>query len=211
MSVHQTKRFGRLEGLITEQIGETLLRLALEVPGEQAVVEIGSFKGMSTVYLAEGRRRRLGALVEGKSAWGKVWAVDPWTLPENVPGRHGFTDQSVRDIFAGQLAICGVDQWVVPVRGFSRDIAAQWKEWKLPQIGLLYIDGDHMEHSVLTDFRSWQPYLVHGARIVFDDYMTPRNPGVAKAVKKLSYAFSEWPPTMEAEKLALVRYRGGEV
>lgn len=192
-----------LEGLVTPELGEELYRLAAKVPSALAVVEIGSFKGMSTCYLAAGRRAGMGAI-----EMGKVWAVDPWDLPANVDGKHGFKDPSVRATFEHQVSKMGLAEWVVPTQGFSRDVAKLWGQWEYPPVGMLYIDGDHAERSVLDDFYAWEPFLVPGAVVAFDDYGTRRNPGVKIAVRKLSALIDPWPPMVKAERLAVTSYRG---
>jgi hypothetical protein len=72
---------------------------------------------------------------------------------------------------------------VIPLQGFSVDVAA---EWAGPPVGLLYIDADHAEHNVRSDFWAWEPHLVPGASVVFDDVDTPRNPGVRVVVDELA-------------------------
>jgi predicted O-methyltransferase YrrM len=45
-----------MDGLITHEIGETLARYSARVPAGEAIVELGSYKGMSTCYLAGARK-----------------------------------------------------------------------------------------------------------------------------------------------------------
>jgi predicted O-methyltransferase YrrM len=169
---------GELQGLVPPEVGDTLRQLASEVPGHQAIVEIGSYRGKSTAYLARGA-------LEGGGA--KVHAVDPWDLKGNTNGKHGFARPEVREHFEEQLDAAGVSDQVVAHRSFSEHAAAQWNEWGEPvEIGLLYIDGDHNADSVERDFFSWLPHLADNAIVVFDDLDTPRNPGVRYVVDSLA-------------------------
>jgi hypothetical protein len=177
-----------LSGLITEEIGQTLQHLAAEVPGDQAIVEVGSFKGKSTCYLAAGGQAGEGA---------KVWAVDPWDTPGNVTGRFGFAEPSTREAFEAQVRAAQLWDCITPLQGFSIDIAARWSG---PSIGLLYIDGDHSEAAVRADFDVWRPHFAPGATVVFDDLDVPRNPGVRAAIESLGIEFH-----VEAERLAVHR------
>ena len=155
-----------LSGLIRPATGAELRRLAALVPADHAIVEIGSFRGQSSAYLAAGARDGLGA---------HVYAVDPWDLAGNVSGKHGCTAPEIREDFERQLRACRLWSRVTPMRAFSTDAA---KAWSGPKVGLLFIDGDHTERAVRADVKAWTPHLADGAVICFDDYDTRPNPGV---------------------------------
>jgi hypothetical protein len=160
-----------LSGLIDADQGAVLRHLAAQVPADRAIVEIGSYRGKSTAFLADGAKRGLGA---------QVWAVDPWGLAGNVAGRHGFTE--AREAFEAQLRACRLWSRVTPVEAFSTDAAAAWSG---PEVELLYIDGDHAEAAVRADVAAWTPHLAADHVIVFDDLDTKRNPGVRVVVDEL--------------------------
>lgn len=172
LTPEQLTRLAALEGLIPEAVGLRLAQLASEVPLQQCIVEIGSYKGRSTAYLASGARAGLEA---------PVFAIDPWDLPGNVGGRFGFDQGATRAAFHAQLARAGIAPQVTPFRAFSRELA---KWWQRP-IGLLYIDGSHLERDVRADWEAWRPHLAHPAVVAFDDYRTARNPGVERVVDRL--------------------------
>lgn len=163
-----------LEGLCPPDVCRTLYTLALSVPSDQAIVEIGSFKGQSTCWLAAGGRDGRGAC---------VWAVDPWDLRGNVTGRFGFADPRTRETFQRQVVDAGLADRITAIRAFSVKAAAAWEG---PPIGLLYIDGDHSERAVRADWQSWSPHLAADAIVVFDDLDTPKNPGVRVVVDELA-------------------------
>lgn len=181
-----------LRGLITPDVGNALAWLASRVPADEAIVEVGSFKGMSTAYLAAGAKDGLGA---------KVWAVDPWDTPGNVYGKHGYSAPIVRDDFEKQLK--GLKLWsrVTPVKAFSVDAAAAWGG---PPIGLLFIDADHEEASVRADVAAWRPHLADPYHVIaFDDLDTPRNPGVRAVVDELVTS-QGYKLDVMAERLAVI-------
>lgn len=183
-----------LVGLIPVELGEVLRSMARNIPRDRAIVEIGSFKGMSTCYLAAGA-------MEGKGA--TVYAVDPWDLEGNIAGKHGYTDPQVRVVFTQQLEQAGVAQQVVPVQDFGVHAGDHWHG---DPVGLLYIDGDHDYSSVWNDFHAWRRHLTRGAIVCFDDYGTRRNPGVAKAVDRLVRTDVLRAFRKEAGQLAVTRY-----
>lgn len=163
-----------LSGLIDDDQGEILRSLAAAVPVHRAIVEVGSFRGKSTAFLADGSRLGHGA---------PVFAVDPWDLDGNPYGKHGFSAPEVRESFEQQLRACRLWSRVTPVRAFSVDAAVAYQG---PQIGLLYIDGDHEEDAVRADVEAWSPHLAEDHTIVFDDLDTKRNPGVRVVVDELA-------------------------
>ena len=62
----------KLDGFSPAQTYQVLYDLALNVPAEQAIVELGTFHAKGAVYLAEGAAHGGGA---------HVWTVDPHDLP----------------------------------------------------------------------------------------------------------------------------------
>lgn len=182
----------RLDGAITNDIGRTLHDLATQVPSGQAIVEVGSYMGKSTSYLATGAADDV-----------PVFAVDVWETAE--PSRW-FQRQNrpvpMLKRFITQLASVGLDRRVTPLQGFSTDVA---KIYNGPPVGLLYIDGDHRAGAAEADFLAWQPHLASGATIAFDDYGVSRNPEVAKDVKRISSFFAEPVRTVNGGRVAITR------
>lgn len=176
-----------LDGLVTPEVCEALTRYAAEVPAEQAIVEIGSFKGKSTCALAEG------------STGAPVYAVDPWDLSGNISGRFGFAEPLTREAFNRQVRECGHQDTITAMQMFSLDAAHVYDG---PPIGLLYIDGNHAEGSVRADYQAWRGHVDSEATVVFDDLDTPRNPGVRRAIESLGLNFD-----VEADRLAVVRLK----
>lgn len=156
-------------GLISEQTGDRLANLAMGVPSDEAIVEIGSYKGRSTCFLAAGAEVGGGA---------HVYAIDAWNSEGNVTGRFGFAEKSTLAAFTRNIGKAGFKDSVTPIKAFSTVAALIWDK----PIGLLFIDGSHLYEDVKADFLSWQPHLTSNATVVFDDYDTPKNPGVKKAV-----------------------------
>lgn len=187
-----TEMIADMAGLITPEVGVALAELAVEVPRDCAIVEVGSFQGQSTTCLALGAKSGRGA---------HVWAVDPWDLPGTVYGKHGYNRPIIRERFEEQLRDARVWSQVTPVQAFSNDAAADWSG---PPIGLLFIDGDHAADSIRSDVASWTPHLAEDHVIALDDWGTPRNPGVAVVAAELE---DRYDVTIEAERLAVCRPR----
>lgn len=175
-------RIDALEGLVSPEVGLRLAELAAAVPVGRSIVEIGSFKGKSTSYLAAGAFFGGGAMVH---------AVDPWDLPGNAGGRFGFDNPETLEAFKRQIRLVDLVDRIIVHRNFSVDAARHWGRAGRNAIGLLFIDGSHTAKDVRADWLAWSPYLAHGAVVAFDDYRTPRNPGVAEVVDSL-VGMSRW-------------------
>jgi predicted O-methyltransferase YrrM len=138
-----------VEGWLTEAQGRALFAAASRVPEGQAVVEVGSHRGKSTIVLAAGLR-------DGAS----LTAIDPFDDP-----RWGGGTASLA-IFERNLATAGVVDRVRLCRGLSGDVAAAWEG---PPVGLAWIDGAHDRVSVLTDVDGWGARLADGGALVLHD------------------------------------------
>lgn len=136
-----------------------LFALAYAGPGEGAIVEIGSFVGRSTIFLAR------GSLAAGRE---RVVAIDPHTV--QIPPDPQFpNEKGTEGVFRRNLEKMGVAHHVEVHVKLSQEVA---REWKGP-VRLLWIDGDHTYPSVRLDFDLWNPFLVPGGVIVFHDVLRP--------------------------------------
>ena len=140
-----------------------LYQLAAMGPGEGTIVEIGSFIGNSTIFLA----------APGRDT---VHAVDPHSEESmtQVPGAA-----STSDDFLANLKRFGVRDRVLYHRRPSVEAAA---EWSGERVRLLYIDGLHTYEAVTADYRAWAPHLATHHVVVFDDFLWKE---VERAVRDL--------------------------
>jgi MMP 1-O-methyltransferase len=144
-----------IEGFMTRRQVLTLMRLAAATPAEELIVEIGTYRGRSTVALALGARRGLCR---------RIYAVDPhieFVTPTGT--RFGPDDQAV---LYRNLVRMGVGDLVYSVSLPSAVVARGWPD---RNVGLLLLDGDHRYEAVRDDVNGWLPHLVDDAVIVFDD------------------------------------------
>ncbi|MDW8321375.1 MAG: class I SAM-dependent methyltransferase [Armatimonadota bacterium] len=144
----------QVEGWLTVEEGTLLYQLARACTGRGAIVEIGSFKGKSTIWLAKGSQAGAGA---------KVFAIDPHTGSEE----HRRSEKPVwtYDDFLANLRRAGVEELVEPIVATSADAAAQFDQ----PVELLFIDGDHRYEMVRQDFDLWFPKLLEGGYLLMHD------------------------------------------
>lgn len=150
-----------LEGLIWRSEGARLAHLASLVPSDQVIVELGSYKGKSTAFLASGAKAGDGA---------KVHAVDLWDLGgQGSPGtaKWGFDRSETFAAFESQLRSAKVWSQVVAHRG---DTVQVGRDWTGPPVGLLFVDGWHTAAQIGAEVDAWAPHLVPGGTIAFHDY-----------------------------------------
>ncbi len=152
--IEQVKRLAdEIDGWLSDAEGELLYKLAKNVPKGRAIVEIGSWKGKSTVWLAK------GAETGHKN---KVFAIDP---------HHGSRahvsegEEDTYSIFLANLTKAGVKNRVVPLVMSSSQAAQYWQG----SVGLLWIDGSHEYEDVKYDFLVWKQYLLVGAMVALHD------------------------------------------
>lgn len=143
------------EGQITPAEAWKLTELAGAVADGRTIVEIGSYRGRSAVALSLGLRRRPGI---------RIFAVDPHEEFRGVRGgEFGPADQAA---LYRNLARAGAGERVAVVSLPSIQAAAAWPH---PDIGLLWLDGDHRYDAVSADFAAWRPHLAADARVAFHD------------------------------------------
>jgi MMP 1-O-methyltransferase len=139
-----------IPGWLTDEEGEALYELARACTGRGVIVEIGSWKGKSTVCLGLGSR-------EGASV--PVYAVDPHA-------DYRFGD------FKTNVERAGVAKLVRPVASLSQAAADGFDE----PIEFLFVDGSHEYDLVLEDFEKWVPKVVEGGWVAFHDTTWTRGP-----------------------------------
>lgn len=154
----------------------SLYDLAQQTAQGTHVVELGSWKGLSTAWLGLALRDR---------GHGKVTAVDTWhgTSDEKVHAEllKDYSPDQLYQEFLDNMARLGLQDTVRPVRADTREAARQWQHGT--SIGLLYIDAGHDYADVRADFEHWSPYVVDGGVIVFDD--VPSWPGPTRLITEL--------------------------
>lgn len=169
------EQLAELDGLISRDVGELLYSFAALVPSDQAIVELGSYRGKSTCYLATGAALDYHAPVYAVDAWSEEVSAWRYAVLSALPS-------PVFEDFTAQLDKAGVSDGVRIIRSLTT-LAADLYDG--PPVGLLYIDGDHSRQAVLADFRAWRRHLAPHAVVIFDDFGVTKNPGVSLAVGDL--------------------------
>lgn len=154
------------EGSISIPEADLLYSLARAADGG-CIIEIGSWRGRSTIALA------LGASA-GNDV--KVYAFDPHETFVGVLGRHFGPED--RGTFYRNMLRSGCYKNVRLINLSSELIL--WND----KVSLLWIDGDHTYDGVRRDFECWEQHLTKSAIIAFDD-ATDENLGPLRLIREL--------------------------
>ncbi len=171
MSINEIKKIvDKIDGWLTDEEGEFLYNLAKNCKGKGVIVEIGSWKGKSTIWLGKGS-------LEGNKV--KVYAVDPHTgSPE-----HQKENEKIWTFeeFKRNIKNAKVDDIIVPLVKTSEESAKNFKE----TVEFIFIDGAHEYELVKLDFDLWFPKVISQGFIAFHDTIVWAGP--KKVVSDLVY------------------------
>lgn len=155
----------RIRGHLFWNEGIYLYRLARGLPEGSTIVELGSYLGRSTCFIAEGIGERDITF----------YTVDTF---ENQGMTEGLRDTF--EEFAGNTARYG-DKITVR-RGASHDLVHVFRREGV-QIDLLWIDACHKYEACKRDIKDWLPLVNEGGTVCFHDYYVELpDHGVKRAV-----------------------------
>ena len=153
-----------VEGWLSDAQGRALFEAASRSTGRGVIVEIGSWKGRSTVWLAHGARR----------AGQRVHAVDPHVDSREDP--HART----LDAFRASLLRAGVEGVVEAMVMTSAQASATLHD----PVELLFVDGDHSVDGAHADAELWLPRVLPGGTVMFHDVATSGYRGPRRAFQR---------------------------
>jgi len=120
---------------------------------KKPIIEIGSYKGCSTLFIAKG--------VKHSGRKNKVFSIDP---------HFGTWSSFQKTITEGQ-----VKKIIFSIKDKSQHVIKKFSK----RISMLFIDGSHEYEDVRGDFLSWSPLIVKGGFLLFHDIYCP---GVKKTI-----------------------------
>jgi MMP 1-O-methyltransferase len=161
-------------GFMPPAEGLALFDAAAQYSPVGPILEIGSYCGKSTIYLAAAARAAGQLVVTVDHHRGSEEHQPGWEYhdPARVDPATGRLDTlpSLR----ATLATAGLEEHVVVVVGRSADVARLWAT----PLGLVFIDGGHTEAAAVADYESWAPWVaVGGALAIHDVFPDPADGG----------------------------------
>ncbi|MEH2312106.1 MAG: class I SAM-dependent methyltransferase [Nostoc sp.] len=144
-----------IEGFMVPGQEEYLFNKVKSLPEDAVIVEIGSFKGRSTVAMAY-------ACTATKR---KIYSIDTWDGND-----ADFSERQFFEIWQQNIQLNGVEQYVIPLRGYSHNVLNKWHELTSDKaIDFIFIDGSHQYLDVLKDFELSFSLVRNGGWIAFHD------------------------------------------
>ncbi|QGK72263.1 class I SAM-dependent methyltransferase [Allosaccharopolyspora coralli] len=145
--------------------GEALAATALSHLGTGIALEVGTYCGKSTLYLAGAARETGGTVVtvdhhRGSEEHQPGWEYHDPTLIDPHVGRLDTVGT-----FRRTLADAGLEDHVVAVLGRSPQVAALWRS----PLAMLFIDGGHTDAAAVADYEGWAPWVSAGGVLVIHD------------------------------------------
>ncbi len=141
-------------GWLSDGEAHSLYKTANQCQGKGVIVEIGSWKGKSTICLGTGSKQGKGI---------KIYAIDPHIdYQEAGPEVDG---ASTLEEFQANIARAGVDNLITPLVMPSYEAV----EHIADPIEFLFIDGSHTYEAVKKDFDTWVPKIIDGGTVALHD------------------------------------------
>lgn len=167
-----------VEGWLTDAQIARLHDAARRAPADGRIVEIGSFRGRSTIVLASSALPSV-----------EVIAIDPHAGNDRGPQEiEGFADAAREDnaVFEENLRRAGVRDSVVHHREFS-DRAHRLVD---DPIDVLFVDGAHRFAPARADIRDWGGRVSPGGRMLVHDSFS--SVGVTAALLVEQFGSARW-------------------
>lgn len=135
----------------------------------EVVIEVGVWKGTSTIAMAD-TMRQFGndGCVIAVDTWRGGW--DHWINQEwfdKLTFEHG--EPQIMRTFMQNVIFAGVKDYVIPLPLDSTNAShVIHKRGITPSV--IHIDGGHDYEAVMNDLRHWWPLLADGGVLIGDDY-----------------------------------------
>ncbi|OGQ61241.1 MAG: hypothetical protein A3G92_07445 [Deltaproteobacteria bacterium RIFCSPLOWO2_12_FULL_38_8] len=158
----------QVQGWLTENEGHYLYKKAKNVQKNNAIVEIGSWKGRSTVCLASGAKEGQGAI---------IYAVDPHQGSDEQQ-QKGYNEKDTFKEFKFNIQTKKVDGFIHAIRETSKEASLKINY----PVEFIFIDGLHKYKNVYEDYKLWFPKVIDGGIMAFHDSLYFLGPMLTTAI-----------------------------
>lgn len=196
-------------GFLPPDEGRALYAAALRAAPLGPLLEVGTYCGKSTIYLAAAARVHGARVVtvdhhHGSEEHQPGWEYHDPALVDPATGRL-----DTLPVFRRAMHAAGVEDTVVAVVGRSAAVAALWST----PLALVFIDGGHTDEAAWADYHGWTPHLVAGGSLVIHDvFADPADGGQAPyRIYRAALDSGQFVETAVTGSLRELRRTGGEV
>ncbi len=153
------------KGFMPPAEGLALYATAAAYASRGPILEIGTYCGKSTIYLAAAARQAGQLVITVDHHHGSEENQPGWEYhdPTLVDQRTGRLDTLPG--FRGTLAGTGLEDQVIAVVGRSAQLAGLWRA----PLGMLFIDGGHTDEAAQADYANWSPWVAPGGALAIHD------------------------------------------
>ena len=161
-----------VRGFLSDPGGTALFEAACEAGPLGPILEVGSWCGRSTIWLAQGAQQ----------AETVVFALDHHRGSEEHQPGEMFHDPDLVDAdgrvdtlreFRRNVYRAGVEPYVIPIVAGTEQTAPFFR----PDLGMLFIDGGHSLGAALTDWRSFGQCVLPGGILAIHDVFPDASKG----------------------------------
>lgn len=162
-----------VKGFLDEEEGQCLYEMALEAGPLGPCLEIGSYCGKSTLYLATACQKSNSILysIDHHRGSEEQQPGEEYFDPDLLDPQSG--DVNTFNVFRSTINRGGLEETVVPIVSRS-EVAARL--WATP-LSLVFIDGGHSMEAACTDYDAWSGHILHGGFLLIHDIFTDPSEG----------------------------------
>jgi MMP 1-O-methyltransferase len=163
-------------GFMPPEEGLALYAAAHRAASLGPLVEIGTYCGKSTIYLAAAAAAHGTVVVtvdhhRGSEEHQPGWEYHDPSLVDPITGRIDTVPAMRRTLHSA-----GLEDTVVAVIGRSATVARLWST----PVALVFIDGGHTDEAARCDYEGWVPHLMQeGLLAIHDVFADPADGGQA--------------------------------
>ena len=157
--------FNSVKGFIDHNEGICLYNYALNSSKKGPILEIGSYCGKSTIYIATAAKKYSGCVYSVDHHTGSEenqvgWEYHDIELFDEETGRINSFPEFMRNLRKANLL-----DTVVPIVSDSPLVS---RYWKIP-LSMVFIDGGHTMEAAFNDFNNWKDKIIKGGILAIHD------------------------------------------
>jgi N-succinyldiaminopimelate aminotransferase len=164
------------KGFMPPAEGLALYETALAYAPVGPVMEIGTYCGKSTIYLAAAARTFGQTVITVDHHHGSEEHQPGWEYHDTALADPGTGKIDTLPQFRATIAAAGLEDEVVAIVGRSARVAQVWRGL----LGMVFIDGGHTDQAAQADYEGWAPFVtMGGALVIHDVFPDPADGGQA--------------------------------